>query len=87
MKKIFKKTMQTLIITAIIGSVFAVSINAIAADNPCNPNPQQDPTGREVSVTCTYGNTTYIFYCCNSFFIEDICLGFIRVCPVPPPQS
>jgi len=80
--------MQVLIITAIIGSVFAVSINAIAADNPCNPNPQNEPKGREISVTCAYLNMTYSFDCCNDVFFMENCSGWIQVCPEPqPPQG
>jgi len=87
MKKFFKKTMHVLIIAAIIGPVFAISIDAIAADNPCNPPPEHAPDGRQTSTTCRYLNMSYTFNCCDDNFTQEWCTGFIQVCPEPQPSQ
>ncbi len=83
MKQIYRKTLQVIVITALLAPILTISIKAIAGQNPCNPFPVLNPTGRVANVSCTYKSITYTYDCCNDVFIGETCSGMIQICPEP----
>jgi len=71
-------------------SLVTINIAVLAADNPCNPAPTQDPNGKAVMIDCTYGNITYKnMECCNDVYPNPPfhCEGWYQTCPEPIPPE